>query len=153
MDPADNLVDMRTKQHFALQLELLRLKKEEKALRQFYEKLTVQGAATDLKLTDRCVKRLKEVTAKDEFLRVSVDGGGCAGFEYKMKFDTVLKKDDYVFERDGVRVLVDQLSLEYMKGATLDYIEDLMRAGFRVVNNPVAEKGCSCGSSFAPKLD
>ncbi|PAV61662.1 hypothetical protein WR25_00679 [Diploscapter pachys] len=103
-------------------------------------------------VTDKAQERLQEILDKSihERLRVEVDGGGCSGYEYKIKLDTQLNEDDLLWtNKQGVEIVVDKMSLEYMKGATIDYVEDLMKASFRVVKNPIAEKGCSCGSSFA----
>jgi iron-sulfur cluster assembly accessory protein len=109
--------------------------------------------SSDIHITSRCVSRLRTIATDGECLRVTVDGGGCSGFEYKLALDRNITNDDECFERDGVRVIVDRMSLDYMRGATIDYVDELMRSTFRVVNNPVAEKGCSCGSSFALKMD
>lgn len=71
-----------------------------------------------------------------------------------MRIDKALNDDDLLWTTEnGSEIVVDELSLGYMKGATVDFVEDLMKSSFRVVNNPVAEKGCSCGSSFALKMD
>ncbi|KAK6735047.1 hypothetical protein RB195_018321 [Necator americanus] len=107
----------------------------------------------DIKVTDKAHQRLKEILSPGERLRVEVDGGGCSGFEYKIKVDTKLQEDDRLWKRDDVEVVIDDMSFGYLRGATIDYVEDLMKASFRVVNNPVADKGCSCGSSFAVKMD
>ena len=82
-----------------------------------------------------------------------MEGGGCSGFQYKFDFAKDLNKDDLVFGPDDARVVVDTLSMDYCAGATLDYHEELIRAGFRILANPKAEQSCSCGSSFAIKLD
>ncbi|XP_006632427.1 iron-sulfur cluster assembly 2 homolog, mitochondrial isoform X2 [Lepisosteus oculatus] len=103
-------------------------------------------------LSDTCVKRLSEIMQKGEFLRVQVEGGGCSGFQYKFSVDSVKNKEDRVFEKRGVEVVVDQDSLEFIKGATLDFSEELIRSSFQVVNNPQAEHGCSCGTSFSIKV-
>ncbi|VDO04713.1 unnamed protein product [Haemonchus placei] len=106
-----------------------------------------------VKVTDKAHQRLKEVLSPGERLRIEVDGGGCSGFEYKIKLDTKLQNDDRLWKGDNVEVVIDEMSLGYMRGATIDYVADLMKESFRVVNNPIAEKGCSCGSSFALKMD
>ncbi|XP_026875412.1 iron-sulfur cluster assembly 2 homolog, mitochondrial isoform X2 [Electrophorus electricus] len=104
-----------------------------------------------ISLTESCVKRLSEIMDKGECLRIQVEGGGCSGFQYKFSVDTVKNEDDRVFEQNGVSVIVDQESLEFVKGATLDFSQELIRSSFRVLKNPQAEHGCSCGSSFSVK--
>ncbi|XP_036398689.1 iron-sulfur cluster assembly 2 homolog, mitochondrial [Megalops cyprinoides] len=103
-------------------------------------------------LSESCVKRLGQIMDKGEYLRIQVEGGGCSGFQYKFSVDNVRNEDDRVFEQDGVGVIVDQDSLEFVKGATLDYSEELIRSSFQVLRNPQAEHGCSCGTSFSVKL-
>ncbi|XP_048393689.2 iron-sulfur cluster assembly 2 homolog, mitochondrial [Stegostoma tigrinum] len=103
-------------------------------------------------LSDSCVKRLRQILEKGEALRVQVEGGGCSGFQYKFTVDKTVDPDDRVFEQDGVSLVVDSDSMEYLKGGTVDYSEELIRSSFQVINNPQAEHGCSCGSSFSIKL-
>ncbi|KAM4542694.1 iron-sulfur cluster assembly 2 homolog, mitochondrial [Odontesthes bonariensis] len=103
-------------------------------------------------LTDSCVKRLSEIMEKDEYLRIHVEGGGCSGFQYKFSIDRSRNEDDRVFEQGGVGIIVDQDSLEFVKGATVDFSQELIRATFLVLKNPQADHGCSCGSSFSVKL-
>lgn len=109
-----------------------------------------------INLSDACIRRLTEITRaeKDKFLRVIVDGGGCSGFQYKFELDNEIKDDDLVFGPSiDSRVVVDAISMEYCAGATIDYQTELIKSGFRIVDNPKAEQGCSCGASFALKMD
>ncbi|KAK3092428.1 hypothetical protein FSP39_002690 [Pinctada imbricata] len=104
-----------------------------------------------VKLSDSCIKKLKELGETKSYLRVAVEGGGCSGFEYKFSIEDNMQDDDKIFERDGVKVIVDMDTLEFMKGSTIDYHEELIRSSFRVIDNPQAEQGCSCGASFSLK--
>ncbi|XP_011369169.1 iron-sulfur cluster assembly 2 homolog, mitochondrial isoform X1 [Pteropus vampyrus] len=103
-------------------------------------------------LTDSCVQRLLEITQGSEFLRLEVEGGGCSGFQYRFSLDTVINPDDRVFEQGGARVVVDSDSLAFVKGSQVDFSQELIRSSFQVLNNPQAQTGCSCGSSFSVKL-
>lgn len=111
-----------------------------------------QAGEGQIHLTDSCVQRLLEITQGSEFLRLEVEGGGCSGFQYRFSLDTVINPDDRVFEQGGARVVVDSDSLAFVKGAQVDFIQELIRSSFQVLNNPQAETGCSCGSSFSVKL-
>src|SRR5215467_10607703 len=86
--------------------------------------------------------------AENAFLRIAVSGGGCSGFQYGFSFDDQRNDDDFLFERDGVTVVVDDVSLGLLKGAELDFVEDLMGASFQV-RNPNAASSCGCGNSFS----
>ncbi|KAI4804130.1 hypothetical protein KUCAC02_025771 [Chaenocephalus aceratus] len=110
------------------------------------------SAPSEVRLTESCVKRLEEIMDKGEFLRIHVEGGGCSGFQYKFSVDSNRNEDDSVFEQGGVGIIVDQDSLEFVKGATVDFSQELIRATFLVLKNPQADHGCSCGSSFSVKL-
>jgi iron-sulfur cluster assembly accessory protein len=106
-----------------------------------------------LTLTDNAVGAVKnamkrEGVAPGTALRVGVVGGGCSGFSYTMSFDPERKPDDTVMETDGVTVLIDAASREYLQGITLDYVTGLHGAGFKF-ENPNASRTCGCGSSFA----
>src|ERR1700726_4471048 len=81
-------------------------------------------------------------------LRIAVSGGGCSGFQYGLSFDDLTNPDDRVFERDGVAVVVDDVSLELLNGAEVDFVEDLMGASFQI-RNPNAASSCGCGNSFS----
>ncbi|CDW54119.1 iron sulfur cluster assembly 2 [Trichuris trichiura] len=111
-------------------------------------------AQATLNLTDKCAERLRRIAGANELLRITVDSGGCSGYEYK--FDIVSdvdSQDDVVFERNGARVVVDKMSMQFLNGATVDYREELIRSAFRIETNPVAKQGCSCGASFSVKED
>jgi iron-sulfur cluster assembly accessory protein len=99
------------------------------------------------------IKALRARAGKPELkLRLAVEGGGCSGFQYSFTMEEApLNEDDRVFERDGAQVVVDEGALELVKGATVDFVEDMMRSAFAVVNNPQSESACGCGSSFAIK--
>jgi len=114
------------------------------------EKWTLHDGIT---LSERCIAKLKNVAQDGSFLRVSVEGGGCSGFQYKYELDTNVTDEDRVFEADCVKVVVDNISLNYLKGSTLDYEQQLIRSAFRIVHNPIAEQGCSCGASFSTKIE
>ena len=86
--------------------------------------------------------------AGDAFLRIAVSGGGCSGFQYGISFDGQRNPDDFVFERDGVGVVIDDVSLDLLNGAEVDFIEDLMGASFQI-RNPNAASSCGCGNSFS----
>lgn len=117
------------------------------------EKPGVSGSSEDkVHLTESCVKRLGEIMEKGEYLRIHVEGGGCSGFQYKFSVDRNKNEDDRVYEEGGVGVIVDQESLEFVKGATVDFSQELIRSTFQVLKNPQADHGCSCGSSFSVKL-
>lgn len=81
-------------------------------------------------------------------LRISVEGGGCSGFQYKFDLVSAKADDDLVLARDGATVLVDPVSVQYMAGAEIDFVDDLIGASFRI-NNPVATASCGCGTSFS----
>jgi iron-sulfur cluster insertion protein len=105
-----------------------------------------------LSLTQNAAKKVAEIMKQDGYeshmLRVAVIGGGCSGFRYDLAFDDNKQDDDVVFEQHGVKIVSDEMSLEYLNGATVDYVEDMMGASFKI-DNPNAKTGCGCGNSFS----
>jgi iron-sulfur cluster assembly accessory protein len=102
-------------------------------------------------ITDRAANRIGKILAGEgdgAMLRVSVEGGGCSGFQYKFGVDKTKAEDDLTFVRNGITVLVDPVSVNYLAGSELDYVDDLIGASFRV-NNPNATASCGCGTSFS----
>lgn len=101
------------------------------------------------KVTDRAFARLADIGAGDQgqALRVSVEGGGCSGFQYEIKLDAPAK-DDLILEGQGQQVVVDAISLPFLAGATIDFTEELIGARF-VIENPNASSSCGCGTSFS----
>ena len=91
---------------------------------------------------------LIEEQKSDGGLRVFVQGGGCSGFQYGLSFDEERNPDDVVFEHGGVRVVVDEVSLDLLNGSEVDFVEDLMGASFQI-KNPNAASSCGCGNSFS----
>ncbi|CAG2119933.1 unnamed protein product [Medioppia subpectinata] len=111
-------------------------------------------SSSPIDISDNCVKRLKKVLdKKEEMLRVEVLSGGCSGLEYRFHVTDKTTAEDVVFEKNGVKVVVDNESMQYLNGSTIDYSEELIKSSFRVLNNPQSQQGCSCGQSFALKLD
>jgi iron-sulfur cluster insertion protein len=109
------------------------------------------GTARDFAVSDNAGKRLLELLeseATGTMLRVSVSGGGCSGFQYGFTFDTNTTPDDHLFEKDGVTVVVDDVSLDLLNGAELDFVVDLIGSSFQV-KNPNATASCGCGASFS----
>jgi len=103
-------------------------------------------------LTASAARRIVELKAAESapnaFLRLAVSGGGCSGFQYGFTFDDTRQADDVAFARDGVELVVDEVSLELVKGAEIDFVQDLMGAYFQV-KNPNAASSCGCGNSFS----
>jgi iron-sulfur cluster assembly accessory protein len=105
---------------------------------------------TQVAMTDRAAKRIREIVAEDKdasMLRVSIEAGGCTGFQYN--FDLVSSRDDgdYVLEKQGATVVIDEVSLPLIAGSEIDFVDDLIGANFKV-NNPNASETCGCGVSF-----
>mmetsp|Transcript_293 Transcript_293/g.447 ORF Transcript_293/g.447 Transcript_293/m.447 type:complete len:230 (-) Transcript_293:248-937(-) len=128
----------------------------------------------DILLTESCVRRLQELSASASassdigggevtkaggngggtsgpLLRIAVDGGGCSGFQYTFSLDHMVGPLDRVFEKGGARVVVDDMSLVFVKGATVDYVEEMIKSSFAIADNPNSQSSCGCGTSFAAK--
>jgi iron-sulfur cluster assembly protein len=111
---------------------------------------------TAIQLTDKAAGKIKELIgstgdASEQALRVAVRGGGCSGFQYALALDQP-KSEDHVFEHQGVAVVVDKVSMQFVFGSEVDYVDGLQGAGF-VVNNPNVVAACGCGSSFQVRED
>lgn len=107
--------------------------------------------ATEIALTPAAAARVAAIAArqgKPAILRLSVEGGGCSGFQYRFGFADAPAAGDAVVETDGVRLVVDDISIDLVRGASVDYVESLGGASFKV-DNPNAASGCGCGTSFS----
>jgi iron-sulfur cluster insertion protein len=106
---------------------------------------------SDIQLTESAARRVAAIAerqGKPAILRLSVDGGGCSGFQYRFGLADSIEGDDTLAVTDGVKLVVDSISLDLVRGAAVDYVEDLSGAAFKV-KNPQAASGCGCGSSFS----
>jgi iron-sulfur cluster assembly accessory protein len=106
---------------------------------------------TTVTVTERAARRIREIVAgepKDTMLRISVEGGGCSGFQYRFDLVGDRAADDVVIERAGARVLIDPVSLDYLAGSEIDFVDDLIGAAFKI-RNPQATASCGCGTSFS----
>jgi iron-sulfur cluster insertion protein len=114
---------------------------------------TIQiGGERAILISESAARRIAVLKEQEEaegaFLRIAVSGGGCSGFQYGLSFDAQRNPDDFVFERDGVALVVDDVSLDLLNGAEIDFVEDLMGASFQI-KNPNAASSCGCGNSFS----
>lgn len=114
-----------------------------------------------LTITERCAEMINKLTQQDWVkdkanakLRIIVDSGGCSGYTYDFSLDDKAPgEEDVIFEKDSAKVIVDKESLRHLSGAVIDWKEEMIRRSFVVSENPNAATGCSCGSSFASKVD
>jgi len=107
--------------------------------------------ALPVTVSARAAKRIAEILKSEPtptMLRLAVTGGGCSGFQYNFALDETRMDDDLLVERDGATVLIDPVSLDFLKGAEIDFSNDLIGAAFKV-NNPNAQSSCGCGTSFS----
>ena len=110
-----------------------------------------QAGAEGVTVTDRAARQIGEILRQEPsgtMLRLSVEGGGCSGFQYKFDIDRERDPDDVIVRRDDATLLIDRMSLVYLAGSEVDFVDDLIGASFRV-NNPKAKASCGCGTSFA----
>ncbi len=106
---------------------------------------------SEVELTSAAAARVATIAGKQgkpAILRLAVDGGGCAGFQYKFGLADAVESDDTIAEQDGVQLVVDAVSLDLVRGSAVDYVENMGGASFRVTN-PNAASGCGCGTSFS----
>ncbi len=112
---------------------------------------TAVEATPKVTMSERAAARLGEIAATDPahpILRIIVEGGGCSGFQYKFDLVGTVESDDIVVQRDGATVAIDPVSVVYMEGSEIDFVDDLIGASFRI-NNPQATAACGCGTSFS----
>jgi iron-sulfur cluster assembly accessory protein len=105
----------------------------------------------DIILTDRAASRIEEILATEpngSMLRISVNGGGCSGFQYEFDVAQSREADDTIVERNGSAVVVDETSMQFLKGSIVDFVDDLIGQSFRI-ENPQATSSCGCGTSFS----
>jgi iron-sulfur cluster assembly accessory protein len=108
-------------------------------------------AMSEIQVSERAARRIGEILKSEPagtMLRVSVEGGGCSGFQYKFDMEREKADDDIVIEREGATVLVDSVSSQFLEGSEIDFVDDLIGASFKV-NNPKATASCGCGTSFS----
>jgi iron-sulfur cluster insertion protein len=110
------------------------------------------GAHDGITMSERAARRISEIVTEghdtDMMLRVAVGGGGCSGFQYSFTFDDARNDDDRVIERDDARIVIDEISLDFLAGAEIDFVDELIGAYF-TIRNPNATSTCGCGTSFA----
>jgi iron-sulfur cluster assembly accessory protein len=108
-------------------------------------------AMAEVTVSERAARRIGDILRQEPpgtMLRLSVEGGGCSGFQYKFDMDSAQGEDDVLIRREGAVILIDSVSLGYLAGSEIDFVDDLIGAAFRV-NNPRAKASCGCGTSFA----
>jgi iron-sulfur cluster assembly protein len=110
-----------------------------------------QTNTKQITITSNAAVAVKDLLEKRELgnhaLRVYISGGGCAGYQYGMALETNIRDTDHVFKQHDVKVVVDEISIEYLHGSTIDYVDEVMGSGFKI-ENPNAVAACGCGSSF-----
>jgi len=118
--------------------------------------LTEQTKPNTITLTQNAVQAVKDLMQKRDLegyaLRIYVSGGGCSGLQYGMALDNNFRDLDCVYEIDGIKAIVDEVSIQYLSGATIDFVDDVMGSGFKI-ENPNALASCGCGNSFSSSSD
>jgi len=114
------------------------------------------GGVDGVSITNACAERIRELKTQNpddanKMLRVRVDSGGCSGFQYSFSLDGDMQEEDRVFTKGDVSLVVDDVSLQFLRGATVDFTEELIKSSFEVTSNPNAESSCGCGNSFVVK--
>ncbi len=107
--------------------------------------------SSDITMTPAAAERIREILLAEpdkKALRISVSGGGCSGFQYEFDLDDASKDNDHAIEKDGSTILIDSISLVYLLGSEVDFVDDLIGASFQI-NNPNATASCGCGTSFS----
>jgi len=104
----------------------------------------------NVELTDNAQNHISEILREEstEFFRITVLGGGCAGFQYKFDFSQKANDDDILLEYNNAKVLIDKTSIEFIKGSKIDYVKELIGSSFKI-SNPQASSSCGCGTSFS----
>ena len=111
----------------------------------------MQTMMSDVSISERAAKRISRILASEPggtALRITVSGGGCSGFQYAFDLDAMRAPDDVILERDGATVLIDSVSLPFMEGSVIDFVDDLIGQSFQI-KNPIATASCGCGTSFS----
>ncbi len=105
-----------------------------------------------IEVTESAIVKISDLLAEENNpnlkLRTFIQGGGCSGFQYGFTFDEEQNEDDFIIEKNGIKLLIDSMSMQYLTGAVIDYIEDAMGSQFSI-KNPNAQSTCGCGSSFS----
>ncbi|KFH73082.1 hypothetical protein MVEG_00307 [Podila verticillata NRRL 6337] len=114
------------------------------------------GKELTVEITDNAVKQLNHIAARDknplQALRITVDSGGCHGYQYLMDLTDKVNEDDVVFEKGGARIIIDTITLPMVSGSRIDFIEELIGSAFKVLANPHAAHSCGCDTSFEIKI-
>ncbi|KAI7907363.1 uncharacterized protein BX663DRAFT_495656 [Cokeromyces recurvatus] len=123
------------------------------------ESVVIKPASAEdgIGITEKAVKQLKIIQQKEndteQMLRILVDSGGCHGYQNKMELTKTVDEEDIIFEKEGVRVVIDNVSLQFLRGSVLDYVQELIGSTFQVIDNPNAKHSCGCNISYDIDFD